>query len=195
MTVPSEPAERAPIAAAVAIVLSLDEAGRRDVLLVRRAMYQGDPWSGHIALPGGRVEPEDSSLEATARRETLEETGIDLAPGSCIAQLPLVTPRSMPTRVTVYPFVFAYQGTRDVKLSHELVDSWWVPVASLRDPGAWDMHDVQAGDRTLRARGYAHDGAVVWGLTERILASFLENESSIVHGGYSADGLIARSDS
>ena len=177
------------MSAAVAIVLSPDEVGRRDILFVRRATYEGDPWSGHIALPGGRVESGDLSLEDTARRETFEETGIDLVPGSCIARLASVAPRSMPERVTVHPFVFAYDGPRNVVLSDEIAEAWWIPLAELRDPAAWSMTEVQTRSGTLRVRGYPHRDATIWGLTERILAEFIANENSILHGGYRASGI------
>lgn len=160
--------------AAVAIVLSHPPtytASEGDLLLVRRATYPGDPWSGHIALPGGRHEPGDATLEDTARRETLEETGIDLADATCIAELPELVPRSvrLPALV-IRPYVFAYHGDRRVSVSAELVEAWWHPVAELRRAEAWDMHDVRAGDRMLSVRGYAWQGHVIWGITERILA-------------------------
>jgi 8-oxo-dGTP pyrophosphatase MutT (NUDIX family) len=50
-----------------------------EVLLIRRAEHEGDPWSGHMAFPGGHHDPTDPTLAATAERETLEEVGIDLA--------------------------------------------------------------------------------------------------------------------
>jgi hypothetical protein len=62
----------APGRAAVAIVLRDVEDGPQ-VLLIRRAEHVGDPWSGHMAFPGGREDPEDESLLATAIRETREE--------------------------------------------------------------------------------------------------------------------------
>jgi 8-oxo-dGTP pyrophosphatase MutT (NUDIX family) len=162
--------------AAVAIVLSRGSGAPTDegeILLVRRATYPGDPWSGHIALPGGRHEPGDASLEATARRETFEETGIDLAQASCIAALPPLTPRSvrLPALV-IHPFVFAYAGDRHVTLSPELVEAWWHPVAELRRDEAWEMLEVRAGDAMRTVRGYRWREHVIWGITERILAEF-----------------------
>jgi 8-oxo-dGTP pyrophosphatase MutT (NUDIX family) len=160
--------------AAVAIVVAPGEAGD-ELLLIRRATVTGDPWSGHIALPGGGSEAVDASLEDTARRETLEETGIDLAASGCIAALGAVNPRSRGApSVSVTPFVFRYEGDRHVTMSREIVEAWWIPVQELRQPEAWQMTSVPAHDgSTIEARGFQLRGHVLWGLTERILDEFL----------------------
>src|SRR5262245_28580055 len=69
-----EPADM--LHASVALIVR----GRADlgVLLIKRAKREGDPWSGHMALPGGRRDPKDASLIETAAREAREETGVDL---------------------------------------------------------------------------------------------------------------------
>jgi 8-oxo-dGTP diphosphatase len=59
-------------AVTVDIVVLTDEAAPR-VLLIRR---KADPFAGRWALPGGYVE-ENEPLDAAARRELREETGID----------------------------------------------------------------------------------------------------------------------
>ena len=64
--------------AAIAVTLRMGER-EPELLLIKRSEHEGDPWSGHVACPGGRREPGDADLAATAMRETLEETGIDLA--------------------------------------------------------------------------------------------------------------------
>src|SRR5207248_637661 len=64
--------------AAVAIVLR-DGVRGAEFVVIHRAHRRGDPWSGHMALPGGRQDAADSDLRATAVRETREEVGIDLA--------------------------------------------------------------------------------------------------------------------
>jgi hypothetical protein len=55
----------------------------------------GDPWSGHVAFPGGRAEPGDASPWHTAARETWEETGLDLlAAGRLLGTLDELYPRT-----------------------------------------------------------------------------------------------------
>ena len=58
--------------ASVAVVLR-EGAHSAEVLLIERAIFEGDPWSGHMAFPGGRMETEDDSTRITAARETFEE--------------------------------------------------------------------------------------------------------------------------
>jgi 8-oxo-dGTP pyrophosphatase MutT (NUDIX family) len=78
--------------AAIALVL-LEQESALEVLLIERAQRDGDPWSGHMALPGGHVEPSDSDLGATAERETFEEVGLDLQRwGERLGQLSDCTP-------------------------------------------------------------------------------------------------------
>lgn len=148
--------------------------GDGDLLLVRRATYPGDPWSGHIALPGGRREPGDATLEDTARRETLEETGIDLRDAPCVAELPELVPRLVQRpALVIRPYVFAYRGDRQITLSAELAEAWWHPVAALRRAEAWDTVEVRVGEAARSVRGYRWQGHVIWGITERVLAEFL----------------------
>ena len=61
------------------------EPGEPEVLFIRRASRQGDPWTGHIALPGGRRDPGDADDFSAAVRETWEEVGIDLTSDHTLA--------------------------------------------------------------------------------------------------------------
>src|SRR3989442_10873051 len=82
--------------------------GGLEALFIRRAQRADDPWSGQVALPGGRRDAGDADLFATAVRETREETGIDLAGAERLGRLDDLYPRT-PTLppVVVRPFVFA----------------------------------------------------------------------------------------
>ena len=48
--------------------------GNCDALVIERARSRRDPWSGQMALPGGRLDPADAGLVGAAIRETMEET-------------------------------------------------------------------------------------------------------------------------
>ena len=72
--------------AAVAAVIR-EVGGSPEILLIERAAREGDPWSGHMALPGGRIDPDDPNTRAGAERETLEEVGLDLSGAVVLGQL------------------------------------------------------------------------------------------------------------
>src|SRR6266568_8268212 len=95
------------IAAAVAVVLHDGNDGI-EALFIHRAVRAGDTWSGQIAFPGGRREPSDADLRATAIRETREEIGVDLSNDERLGVLDDLYPRTpvLPP-VVVRPFVFA----------------------------------------------------------------------------------------
>jgi len=144
-----------------------------ELLLIRRAQRPGDVWSGHLALPGGHVEPDDESFEETARRETLEEVGIELAPTSgarLLGALPPVLPRSNPFSMTVHPFAWAVPDTVEARPSEaEVAEAFWVPIIHLLEPAARVEHAL--GDRTFP--GIAVGDHVLWGMTLRIFESMV----------------------
>jgi 8-oxo-dGTP pyrophosphatase MutT (NUDIX family) len=174
-TVDCEP-DTNPLRAAVALVLRPGDGGGLELLLIKRAEYEGDPWSGHVALPGGRHEPDDLSLEQTAVRETWEETAIDIArDGAILGALDEVSPRT-PTvrRVIVRPYVAAVVPDVAIVESPEVAAAFWVPLAALRETAAWITAEVVAHGQPLSVPAFTHGEYVVWGLTERILRGFLE---------------------
>lgn len=52
--------------------------GDPEAVFIKRAAREGDRWTSHVALPGGKRDPEDEDDKATAIRETAEEIGLDL---------------------------------------------------------------------------------------------------------------------
>jgi len=162
--------------AAIALVLRPHDDDALELLLIKRAEFEGDPWSGHVAFPGGRSEPGDISLEQTALRETWEETGIDLSrDGIVLGQLDDLGPRtpSLPP-ILVRPYVTLVQPDVAVTPSDEVALAFWVPLPALMHPGATVESMVTARGATFRVPSYLHEGHVVWGLTERILRQFLD---------------------
>jgi 8-oxo-dGTP pyrophosphatase MutT (NUDIX family) len=161
--------------AAVALVLRAGEAGDPELLFIRRAERRGDPWSGHVAFPGGRKDPSDVTLADTAIRETFEETGVDLErDGVILGRLDDLEPRApvLPA-IVVRPFVAALAPGVPLKLNDECVDAFWVPLAWLRDPASREESVVQARGGDLRVPSYRRGEHVIWGMTERILQQFL----------------------
>lgn len=161
--------------AAVSLVLRGGDA--LDVLLIKRAHHDGDPWSGHMALPGGRRDPDDATLADTAMRETREETGVDLErTGQPLGRLAVVAPQSVRLpRITIAPFVFAVpEGTGARVASREVDAVHWVPLDELRRPETAGTVEIAlpGGGRSFPCLNVAGD--VVWGLTYRILTDFLE---------------------
>jgi 8-oxo-dGTP pyrophosphatase MutT (NUDIX family) len=155
--------------AAVAIVLVPDP---DTVLLIRRAERTGDPWSGHIALPGGRREPGDSDLLTTAIRETSEEVGFVLLPQDLAGTLDDVVPRSpvLPP-IAVRPFVFTPASRPQLVLNPEVADARWVQLDRLLDPESRRRAQVEIHGGRLEVEAYHLEDAIVWGMTERILNS------------------------
>ena len=159
--------------AAVALIIR-DVADGPTVLMIQRATFAGDPWSGQIALPGGRRETGDASLEDTAIRETREETGVDLAAhGRILGRLDELQPSTpvLPA-IAIAPYVALYAGDATLALSDEVHDAFWVPMAELTDSANWsDVElEIRGARRTFPA--FRHGEHIVWGLTERILSQF-----------------------
>lgn len=163
--------------AAVALVLKTsDTADDLDLLLIRRATRDGDPWSGQIGLPGGRFEPQDESLEHTALRETMEELSLDLrAYGEVLGPLDELRPRTpvLPP-VIVRPFVYAVREVPPLVPSNEVAEYRWVRVGALFHKDARVRTDVRVRDLQMSVEAYQLGDFTVWGMTERILATFAE---------------------
>ena len=158
--------EGAAIEAAVLVCLHDDA-----VLLARRALHPEDPWSGHAALPGGRWEPGDESLLATALREAREELGIELLDhGRLLGALGTHVGRGRRVSgVRIAVFVAALDERPPLQLSAELDAVYWVPLASLVPVTA---RVAELPDDDVPAYALELPGAetlVVWGITYAIL--------------------------
>lgn len=154
--------------AAVAVVVTRekDEA----LLFVKRRERAGDPWSGHIAFPGGHAQ-EGEAPATTAERETLEETGLALGRvGRRLGLLDDVYPRSVYLpKIIVTPVVFEVPSRIEVRPSEEIERAVWVQVGDVFDRANRKpfVLSMPAGKREFESIHVA--GLVIWGLTERIL--------------------------
>lgn len=157
--------------AAVAVIL----VGDPDVVLViRRATRASDPWSGHMGLPGGRLDPGDHDLQATAIRETAEEVGIRLGGGQLIGSLDDVSPRTPTLRPTVVrPFVFALSHRPPLELSPEVALAVWIELTEFIRPGVSQEVEIPIRGESRSFPAYRIGPHLIWGLTERILTQVL----------------------
>jgi 8-oxo-dGTP pyrophosphatase MutT (NUDIX family) len=166
--------DEAGMRAAVATVLREGQRGA-ELLFIKRAERASDPWSGHMAFPGGRRQATDKALLDTAMRETREEVGLDLAShGRAIARLPDVMPYSrMPHPITVTAFVFTLDANpAPLTLNDEVAEAIWAPFdAILANEHAtrfyWQRDGINLDLPALRLED--GDGPVVWGLTYRMI--------------------------
>ncbi len=162
--------------AAVALVLR-DAASGPEVLFIQRAVREGDPWSGQVALPGGRRDEGENDLAVTVLRETREETGIDIrAQGELIGPLDELRPRTpvLPP-VIVRPYVALVAPATRPATSDEVAGFFWAPLTALFDPANTRKTRV----RTRGAFWIWHDaihyeGQVIWGMTQRIVKTLQE---------------------
>lgn len=147
-----------------------------EILFIKRAERAGDPWSGHLAFPGGRADKQDATLLDVAMREAAEEVGIDARHGGrLLGRLPTFRPLStrIPS-VTVTPFVaLAPQGAIPRVQASEVEEAFWMPLAALRKAGRSAVVRWEARDGTRELPAFPSPRGPIWGITERILSQFL----------------------
>lgn len=154
--------------AAVAVLVRRDESAGPTVLLGRRARRDSDPWSGHIALPGGRPEARDRDLMDTALRECGEEAGIHLRRNDVVGGLPeIIAGRVTGRHVRVWPFLCLVDDFRQIGEGDGEIEEW-MPFA-LRD-----LDDPARRSRFQAPDGSWQDGletplGLLWGMTLRLL--------------------------
>ena len=161
--------------AAILLALRARADGEPELLMIKRAEAEGDPWSGHIACPGGRMEPGDNDLAVTAVRETMEETGVDVArDGRLLGHLDDLSPRtpSLPP-IVIRPYVALVRAGVEIVPSREVAAAFWVPVSALREQTAWGTGSVSVGGSQREVAIFQHAEYTVWGITERVLRQLL----------------------
>jgi 8-oxo-dGTP pyrophosphatase MutT (NUDIX family) len=155
--------------AAVALVLR-DAAPSIELLFIARAVHPDDPWSGHIAFPGGRSEEGESSLR-TAVRESAEEVGIDLEAAELLGPLDeLQAVRRVPIDLAIAPFVFRVPEGTAVVAGPEVQCAFWIPLDDLMGERYRGTFDYSEGDSVLRFPCFRVEERVIWGLTYRMFS-------------------------
>lgn len=162
--------------AAVGAILRPGEDGP-ELLFIKRAEHPGDPWSGHMAFPGGGAEDADTSLLYTAIREVQEELGLDLAQhGEPFGQLndmqAVARAKTMP--VVVRPFLFRVPAQVELTPNEEVAASVWIPLRHFMDPSALSHWPYVMNGVTLKLAAFTYGPYTIWGMTHRMLLGFFD---------------------
>ena len=166
------PSESTPRVAAVAMVIRPGEEGL-EVLFMKRADRE-DPWSGHMSFPGGHVETTDESIEAAARRETLEEVGLALTPEMVIGRLNDIAGGRLRTfELAVSAIVYYCPEPGPLTHNYEVADTVWVPLEFLGDPKNIAPYYYPPDPEQRAFSSFNYGPYTIWGLTYRILVQFM----------------------
>ena len=150
-----------------------------DLLVIKRAESERDPWSGQMALPGGSLDAADAGLVAAAIRETLEETGLDLSAGPGGHVMGRIEPmRPLGVRlpvISIWPFVFRDAPGATARInSPEVAAVHWFPLEALIDKANRGTYPYDDRGQVRSFPCIRVEGRVIWGLTYRIVTRFLE---------------------
>ncbi|MBU6283177.1 CoA pyrophosphatase [bacterium] len=170
---PHEPRARA----AVAMVLAPADEGAR-LLLIKRAEHPHDPWSGHMAFPGGRHDPGDEHLLRTALRETNEEVGLDLERhGRLVNRLDdlaaVAGGRNLDMVISPYLFLVDREHPTTIDAS-EVAAALWVPMRHFRDSEFHGSIRFEREGAQMDFPAFHVGDHRVWGLTYRMIRGFLD---------------------
>lgn len=158
--------------AAVGILLKSTDLGFK-ILFVKRAESSDDPWSGQIAFPGGKHNPEDRNMKEAVVRETLEETGINLLEGCRFLGIMEPLKSIQRPEMRIIPFVVLQEKEQNIKLNKELTGYFWTPLKDL-------VHNM--GSISFRSDEFSTfiiGRNVIWGLTFKIVHNLLSLLSDI----------------
>ena len=138
------------------------------LLIMRRAERAGDPWSGQVSFPGGRVQPDDADTRAAALRELSEETGLrpdaSFMPVGRLSDL-LTREHGRHRPMVVTPYVYRVPSAPAVAPSAEAARLWWEPLTTLVDPGRQRSQVWRVAGLPLPFPAIEVGGARLWGLS------------------------------
>ena len=161
------------IHAAVAMILRMAEDGP-ELLFIERAQHTGDPWSGNLGFPGGKVEKTDIDPRRAAEREAREEVSLDLSAARHLGFLTEIAGAHLPVRVSCY--VYELTSSAPLSLNGEIVDAFWVPLSDLLDPYRHCCIPILFRGETLprpAIRLPQPEKPYLWGITYRLVMELL----------------------
>jgi len=164
--------------ASVAVILNKEE----KILFIKRPENTNDPYSGHVAFPGGKNKEEDENLLFTAIREVNEEVGIDLNNDArIIGELDQLKPLNPDgPRYIVTPFLAVLENEKELIINEEVEDCIWIPLSHLLDNSNMRVRLKQRSGKTIEDYVYEYEKYIIWGMTGRIVNTFINDISVIL---------------
>jgi 8-oxo-dGTP pyrophosphatase MutT (NUDIX family) len=167
------PVRLVPRRSAGVAVIFRDVQDDEEVLLIRRAEREGDPWSGQVAFPGGMVSATDKSFEDTAKREAAEEVGLDLSQGAAEFIGYMRDFKARTREVVVVPSVFKLVASSALTPNGEVTSCEWASLRELAGEEARSSYLIPRSGGEIPFPCIVHRGLVIWGMTERVLSAIL----------------------
>jgi 8-oxo-dGTP pyrophosphatase MutT (NUDIX family) len=161
--------------ASVLLILKRSDLGY-SLLFIKRPESERDPFSGHMAFPGGRMERVDNNKLDTAIRETKEEVGINIVKsGQVLGALDDVNPNNPRARnFVVTPFLSVLnEEVTIIPDTKEVERTIWVPMPHLVDGRNKEIRIRERDGREVEDYAYNYEQYLIWGMTGRILHQFL----------------------
>lgn len=157
---------------AAVLILAREGSTGLEVLSEQRAERTGDPWSGHVGLPGGHTDPKDRSLTETVLRELQEEVGI---PAGALEGTPrlfdLRSARPSGLRVAVFASQLAdLSPSADPVDPSEVSTTFWLPLHALDHAESRPRSTVFG---RVNVETVVFEDHVVWGFTLGVLRDFV----------------------
>ena len=160
---------------AAVTVLIREHLSGLEILIIKRAEHPRDPWSGHLALPGGRADATDRNLIHTAAREMSEEVGIELdLETSFIGLLPQLFPvNALLPKIEITPLIALAPAEFSLQPNYEIATAFWMPINELQRTGKSATYRYQHGEAIIKYPAYPSPHGEIWGITMKILSDFL----------------------
>lgn len=153
-----------------AVLLAIVERREPTLVLTRRAGHLAQH-GGQVAFPGGKVEPKDADLWATALREAHEEIALPPSHVACLGRLSDVTSRH---GICVTPFVGLIPPGLPLVPDHNELDTIFeVPLTWFLEDRRSHTDVIRHGERTYYVPSYAYANHVIWGLSAMMLVELL----------------------
>lgn len=170
------------VRASVAVILNVLN-NDLNLLLIKRTENPKDPYSGHVAFPGGKISSEDNEPIDTAVRETFEEVGIDLIRcGTYLGGLDDIKPLNPNgPKFIVSPYIFILKDSVNPKINYdEVEDSMWVSINHLSDKENRRIRIKERNGEIIEDYVYSYQKYLIWGMTGRIINSFIKEVSVLI---------------